>query len=289
MPWTFNPFTGNFDALGLSISSADLRYIKLDQTTPQTLTASPFFAWLTGLGDMVYAGSNKEFVRLPIGALNTVLHGGTTPSWSNVVEGDFSFTNITTANASTTAHGLLPVLSNNGAQFLNGVGNWTTPTGTSTNDYSSTSFSGQTSVNVVHNFGAYPIVQVLVSSAVYIPYTITHNSVNDFTVTFTSSTSGTILASLGSPQPMAITSVSNNYNVLTTDRIVYCTTGGKTMTLFTATGNVGHEIIVDNSSTGDITVVPQGGQTIEGESSQIVPPNSAMNIYAVNATTWRIY
>ena len=38
-------------------------------------------------------------------------------------------TDITTLNASITAHGLLPKLSNNAAQYLNGVGGWTTPGG----------------------------------------------------------------------------------------------------------------------------------------------------------------
>lgn len=38
-------------------------------------------------------------------------------------------TDITTLNASTTAHGLLPKLSNVGTQYLSGLGTWTTPAG----------------------------------------------------------------------------------------------------------------------------------------------------------------
>lgn len=61
-----------------------------------------------------------------------------------------------------------------------------------------TSFTSQTSVTVTHNFGQYPVVDVLDNTgAVIIPLTITHTSVNAFTVTFTSSTTGNIIASLG--------------------------------------------------------------------------------------------
>lgn len=60
--------------------------------------------------------------------------------------------------------------------------------------YSATSFSAVTTVTVTHNFGAYPIVQVLDNTnAVIIPASITHNSANAVTVAFGSSTSGTIL------------------------------------------------------------------------------------------------
>ena len=55
-------------------------------------------------------------------------------------------------------------------------------------------FTAQTSVTVVHNFGTFPVIQVLNSlDSMIIPLTITHNSINDFTVTFTSGTTGTIV------------------------------------------------------------------------------------------------
>jgi len=40
MPWTFNPFTNNFDYYALDSDAGDLRYLKLDQTTPQTTTGT---------------------------------------------------------------------------------------------------------------------------------------------------------------------------------------------------------------------------------------------------------
>jgi hypothetical protein len=47
---------------------------------------------LTTTGDIVYASSANTLARLSIGGANTVLHGGTTPSYSAVVQGDVSFT-----------------------------------------------------------------------------------------------------------------------------------------------------------------------------------------------------
>ena len=61
--------------------------------------------------------------------------------------------------------------------------------------YISLPFSSETDINIVHGFGAYPIVQVLdFFNAVMLPDNIIHNSVNDFTVSFSSITSGTIIA-----------------------------------------------------------------------------------------------
>lgn len=56
------------------------------------------------------------------GTATTVLHGNASgnPSFTSTVENDFSFTDITTANASTSAHGLLPKGDNNANHFLNG-------------------------------------------------------------------------------------------------------------------------------------------------------------------------
>ena len=57
-----------------------------------------------------------------------------------------------------------------------------------------TPFTNQTSVTVTHNFGNYPIVQVIDGSGIYMePASLTHASVNAFTVTFSDSQSGNII------------------------------------------------------------------------------------------------
>jgi len=61
-----------------------------------------------------------------------------------------------------------------------------------------TAFTSQTSVVVTHNLGAYPVVAIIDNSgAVLIPLSIIHSSVNAFTVAFSVSTTGNIIATLG--------------------------------------------------------------------------------------------
>lgn len=56
--------------------------------------------------------------------------GGTqTATSSAVVEGDLTLADVTTKNASTSAHGFVPKLDNTSTHFLNGQGAWTTPAG----------------------------------------------------------------------------------------------------------------------------------------------------------------
>lgn len=57
-------------------------------------------------------------------------------------------------------------------------------------------FVGETAVNVTHNLGWYPLIQFIdETGAVRVPLTITHNSVNDFTVSFGMPTTGSIIYS----------------------------------------------------------------------------------------------
>lgn len=243
---------------------------------------------LTTLGSLIYGGGSGSVpTELLIGAATEVLHGGTTPNWSGIVEADLSgFTNITTANADDTKHGLLPRLSNVASQYFNGTGNWSTPSGVATS-YTTQGFNGQTSVTLTHNFGVYPVVQVIDGTGlVIVPTTTTNTSPDSVTVTFGAPTTGTIIATVGSPQAQAVIAVNDDYDILTTDRIVQITVAGKTATLPTAVGYSGREYIVDNSSTGNVYLT--GTQTIQGIVTQTIPPDSAIAVYSTGAV-WRIY
>lgn len=57
-------------------------------------------------------------------------------------------------------------------------------------------FTAQTSVVFAHALGHYPIVQVFETPAgtVMIPLSVTHDSVNQCTVTFSAATTGTLVA-----------------------------------------------------------------------------------------------
>lgn len=206
-----------------------------------------------------------------------------------VQEDNLYLNDVTTWNATSTGHGFVPRLSGNSSQFLDGAGNWTTPSAGTANDYSLTSFVNQTSVNVIHNFGSYPVVQVLSSTGtVTAPVSIVNNTIYDFTVTFSGPTTGSIIATMGSPSMQSVKSINTDYTVLITDRVLTVTASGKTITLYTAVGNTGKEVVIDNASSADITVVGYSGQTIQNETSQTVPPDCALRIYS-NGSVWRIY
>lgn len=205
-----------------------------------------------------------------------------------VTENEILLANVTTDNATTTRHGFLPILSNIATQFLNGQGNFATPAGTP-NSYFTQAFSAVTSVNVIHGFGAYPEVQVIDgSTGLFIPLSVVHNTLNDFTVTFAVSSTGIVIATVGSPQPQTIIIVPGNYSVLITDFFIEATGATSTITLPTAIGNSGRVFVVDNASVGNITVATLLGQTIEGALTQLIPTNNAIAVYS-DGTNYRIF
>lgn len=205
-----------------------------------------------------------------------------------VTEADIFLSNVTTDNATTGRHGFLPILSNVVTQFLNGQGNFSTPAGTP-NSYFTQAFSAVTSVNVIHGFGAYPEVQVLDASfGMFLPLTIIHNTLNDFTVTFAVNSTGIVLATVGSPQPQGLVIVPGNYTVLTSDYFVKATGALSTITLLTAVGSAGFIRVIDNASAGNITVNTTAAQTIEGALTQVLPTNSAIAVYS-DGSNYRIF
>ena len=243
---------------------------------------------LTDAGDIIYGGVLGFPTRLGIGGANTVLHGGaSSPSWSGIVEADMVLSNNNTNNATTLRHGFLPILSGVALQYLDGNGNFSIPSGVGSS-YKITTISGVTTVNIIHNFATFPVVQVVDNTgAVIIPLSIVNNTVNDFTVTFTSATSGSIIATVGSPQPQAVVIINGNYTVLITDRIIKQISSGKIITLLTAIGNTGREYIINNASSGGCIVNCFDGELINNQISQLLPSFSSMAVYS-DGSGWNI-
>lgn len=264
------PFTGQVAGITPTLSASLSTKGYVDSLQP-----------MTALGDLIYGTTGGIPIRLEIGAAGMFLYSdGTTPAWANITEASLVLSNNTTNNTSAAKHGFAPKLSDSATQFLNGKGDWVTPSGVTTS-YTTQSFSNQTSVTVLHSFGAYPVVQVINGTgAVLIPKSIVNTDANEFIVTFQVPTSGTIIATLGSPQAQSVVIVNNDYLVTNANRVIQCTASGKTITLPAAAGVTGREFLVDNSSTGDILVAVTGGGTIEGETSQTIPCDCAMNVYS---------
>jgi hypothetical protein len=138
-------------------------------------------------------------------------------------------------------------------------------------DVATEAFTSQTSVTVTHNFNNYPVVQVLDASNVQIiPLSVTHDSVDAFTVTFTASTTGTIIATYGNPAPAtsgfsSYVEITNDYTILTTDDTIKATGNNKiTATLPTASGVTGKQYKIKHENTKVLDIEPQTGEFIEG-------------------------
>lgn len=80
--WVLNPDTGKLNARGLTEGVADARYLKLDQSTPQTVTGQPRFmtsGTITRIGGMVSAitigGRTKTYSRNASGFVTSMSDG----------------------------------------------------------------------------------------------------------------------------------------------------------------------------------------------------------------------
>lgn len=80
-------------------------------------------AVLTATGDIPYASAANTLARLAVGASGTVLHGGTTPSYSKVVDADVDA-------AAALAIAKLASYPSDGTKALFGDGTWKTPVAT---------------------------------------------------------------------------------------------------------------------------------------------------------------
>ena len=249
-------------------------------------------ASITGEGKItgkVLDVQDSLFLNGSSGTPNLVAHGNDAgkPTWSPVIEEDIELRDVNDNNTTLERHGFAPKLSGVPTQYLNGQGVWITP-GSIANAYTSVGFSNQTSVVVIHGFGAFPIVQVMDSSGVVlVPLSIVNDSINQFTVSFVEQVSGTIIASLGSPQASNITTVSSDYLIISDDKIIEAVVAGIEITLPSAASLIGYEYTIDNNSLGNIQVLPQPGESISGKFFQDLNKDEAMSVYS-NGTNWRI-
>jgi hypothetical protein len=85
-----------------------------------------------GISNWWLEGVHEEVVRITPGQIVKVIvnkHGKVIGSGGPITELDIEFSDIETLNASELMHGLLPKLSGDPDEFLNGVGEWAVPAG----------------------------------------------------------------------------------------------------------------------------------------------------------------
>lgn len=81
-------------------------------------------------GDLAVGTGANTGAKLAADATATkVLHAGSSPSWSAVVEADMTLADNTTNNAATTKHGFAPKYPNDATKYLDGTGAYTVPAG----------------------------------------------------------------------------------------------------------------------------------------------------------------
>jgi hypothetical protein len=214
----------------------------------------------------------------------------TTSIDNNVVtEDNISLSHVSTLNVSTAKHGLCPILPNDNTMFLNGQGIFTTVSSGAAAGFIAQAFFEDTSVDVTHNLGGYPIVQVLDEYKEVIPPTsITHNSVNDFTVTFSPSASGTILASVGSPGIPPISSHATDHTLTANDRVVVAT-APITFTLPLASTCAGRPYYIKrNTSAGNVIITTTGSDKIDGKDDITMIANYSSVQLVSDGTGWLI-
>lgn len=193
-------------------------------------------------------------------------------------------TDVTTLNASSSAHGLLPKLSNNVAQFLNGQGGFTVPVGSGdvTGPGSSTdnavalfnSTSGKIIKNstLIFNSGAVTGVTSLVASGVITALTFK----GGFNVQNVSSTGTESAAAIDGGVIQTTTAIT---------RTLPAVVIGKFITYITADAN-----IISIKANGSDRIILDGVALDDGDkitSSGVI--NESITLYGESADGWRTY
>jgi hypothetical protein len=164
---------------------------------------------------------------------------------------------------------------------------WSTIVSSAVAGYTAIGFNAKTSVTVTHNFGAYPIVQVLDTSGIEIaPSSITHTNTNEFVVAFSGSTSGTIIASVGSPYIQNIVAKTADYTLAGADTVVLGN-AAITLTLPTAVGCEGKTYTLKNiTSDKNVTAKGDGSELIDDDNEFTIPPRSAIGVVSDGSQWW---
>jgi len=180
------------------------------------------------------------------------------------------------------------------------------------------SFSAS-SVTITHNFGYYPVVQVIDSAgAVVMPLSITHSSLNTYTVNFGTTVSGYIISGAGirgntgvtgpqgtngvfggtgpsGPQGfqgptggsiLAYTYKTATYSITSDDYYVEAV-GTFDINLPTATGATGKTYLIKNSGTGVITIGTTSSQLIDNLPSYDLAFYDTL-VVTSNGTNWNV-
>ena len=208
------------------------------------------------------------------------------------ITGYTGYTGYTGRTGYTGYTGIAGVATNTGATGYTGYTGSTGATGPQ-GDPGAASISGSldtpfstpgTDVSVTHNFDAYPVVQVInASKVVTAPSSITHNSLDQFTVAFPGAASGDIIATVGGVSTSVKTKQAD-YTIEANDNLIIVDTAvvTVTITLPVVTGLSGktYHIKKMNASGFLVVVDTAGAAKIDGQDSlEIVGQYTALAVF----------
>lgn len=164
--------TSGGTGVAIAVSATSYTIVYCDGTNVVVASSAGGSGTVTHSGGLtshaVIIGNGSADVKAlgSLGSTTTVLHGNASgdPSFGAVVEGDLGLTDITTANASTTKHGLLKKLPNDATMFMNGIGNWAVPAGGGGGGGGSSQFAqtigdgASTAYTVTHSLGTEDVI-----------------------------------------------------------------------------------------------------------------------------------
>lgn len=131
-PETIQDMVSTFIQNGTGISWS---YNDGSNTFTPTVSLSPFSTSNLSEGSNLYFTNTRVNTQLNTYTGDVTFSGGvSTIGASKVLESMLGLTDVTTANVSTTKHGLTPKLPNDATKFLNGAGAWAVPSGGFTNN-----------------------------------------------------------------------------------------------------------------------------------------------------------
>ena len=114
------------------------RNVVIDSLTTSTQTSNGYCKGASGVLSFISSIPNTDLTNSSIFLNGTnVFLGGT----FNITDANLSMSDITTNNSSTGQHGFLKKLSGTSTQYMDGSGNWSTPSGTGVTSFSSGNLS----------------------------------------------------------------------------------------------------------------------------------------------------
>ncbi len=231
-------------------------------------------------GDILYASSSSALSRLAVGGANTVLHGGTTPGYSNIATGDIASGAVTYAKIQNVAASSL---------LGNPTGSPAAPSEITLGTGLGFSSTTLTNTGVTSNLAGAGITVSGATGAVTVSLDLTHANTWTGTQTFGA-------AALTASSPTALSSGTTNDWALSTSNSYFLISASGAATLTGVVARAGGSVIMlVNTGSNAITLANATGSSaanqfhLQGASNVILAQDGTVTlIYDGTSSYWRM-